>query len=72
MAIPDHISANFETLLRAARNGDLALMECTDASNDIPRYVLAAVQRDDGGEYLFTPFGHLAEGNPYEAYHPPE
>lgn len=72
MAIPDHVRANFETLLRAARNGDLALMECTDASNGIPRYVLAAVQRDDGGEYLFTPFGHLAEGNPYEAYHPPE
>lgn len=37
MAIPDHIRANFETLLRAARNGDLALMECTDASNGIPR-----------------------------------
>lgn len=72
MAIPDHARANFQTLLRAAENGDLALMECTDAATGDPRYVIAAVQRDDGGDYLFTPFGHLAEGNPYHLYHPPE
>ena len=69
--IPDHIRANFQTLVRAAENGDLALMECADAESGAPRYVICAVGRN-GGEYLFTPFGHLAEGNPYEAYHPPE
>ena len=69
--IPDHIRANFQTLMRAAENGDLALMECADAESGAPRYVICAVGRN-GGEYLFTPFGHLAEGNPYEAYHPPE
>ena len=57
--------------MRAAENGDLALMECSDAETGAPRYVICAVGRN-GGEYLFTPFGHLAEGNPYEAYHPPE
>ncbi len=31
MAIPDYARANFETLLKAARAGDLALMECTEA-----------------------------------------
>ena len=35
------------------------------------RYVICAVGRD-AGEFLFTPFGHLADGNPYEAYRPPE
>jgi len=25
-----------------------------------------------GGGFVFTPFGHLAEGNPYEAYLPPD
>lgn len=69
--IPDHIRANFQTLMRAAENGDLALMECADAETAAPRYVICAVGHD-GGEYLFTPFGHLAEGNPYEAYRLPE
>ncbi|OJY74070.1 MULTISPECIES: DUF6117 family protein [unclassified Rhizobium] len=68
--IPDHARANFQTLLRAAESGDLALMECTDAMTGEPRYVIAAVGRD-GDSYVFTPFGHLAEGDPYEAYAPP-
>ncbi len=72
MAIPDHARTNFQTLLRAAENGDLALMECTDAATGDPRYVIAAVRRDDGGDYHFTPFGHLAQGNPYDLYHPSE
>ncbi len=71
MAIPDHVRTNFDTLLRAAANGDLALMDCTDALTGEPRYVLCAVGRA-GEEFVFTPFGHLAPGNPYEAYIPPE
>lgn len=69
MAIPDHARKNFQTLLRAAQAGDLALMECLDATTREPRFVLAAVGRD-GGDYLFTPFGHLAPGNPFETYLP--
>ena len=70
MAIPDHARANFETLLQAAQAGDLALMECTEVASGETRYVLCAVGRD-AGDYLMTPFGHLAPGNPYEAYTPP-
>jgi len=70
MSIPDHARANFQTLLRAAADGNLALVECTDAATGAPRYVVCAVGRD-GQEFLFTPFGHLAEGNPYDAYLPP-
>ena len=70
MSIPDHARANFQTLLRAATDGNLALLECTDAATGAPRYVVCAVGRD-GEEFLFTPFGHLAEGNPYDAYLPP-
>jgi hypothetical protein len=64
VSIPDYISKNFDTLLRAASNGNLALMECTDAITGEPRYVICAVGRE-GTDYLFTPFGHLADGNPY-------
>ena len=70
MSIPDHISTNFDTLLRAASDGNLALIECTDAVTGEPRYVLCAVGRE-GTDHVFTPFGHLADGNPYDAYLPP-
>ena len=36
MSIPDHARANFQTLLRAANSGDLALMECTDVATGEP------------------------------------
>ncbi|ASS60427.1 hypothetical protein E0H35_35720 [Rhizobium leguminosarum bv. viciae] len=71
MAIPDFARLNFDTLLRAASDGNLALMECLDAATRQPRYVVCAVSRSNG-EYAFTPFGHLAEGNPYDAYLPPD
>jgi hypothetical protein len=70
MAIPEPFRRNFDTLLRAAEQGDLALLECTDAATVHPRYVICAVGFD-GSEYLVTPLGHLHEGNPYEAYVPP-
>ncbi|MFS8037569.1 DUF6117 family protein [Xanthobacter sp. AM11] len=70
MAIPDHHRTNFDTLLRAAAQGHLALVECTDAATGAPRYVLCAVSRDKG-DYVLTPFGHLCDGNPFEAYRPP-
>jgi hypothetical protein len=71
MSIPDHARTNFNTLLRAAEAGDLALVECTDAVTGEPRYVLAAIARE-GGTYMMTPFGHLAPGNPFDAYVPPD
>lgn len=51
-------------------DGNLALMECADNATGEARYVIRAVARESGG-YLFTPFGHLAHGNPYDAYLPP-
>ncbi len=71
MAIPDYARTNFNTLLGAAGDGNLALMECADALTGEKRYVIAAVGRD-GCDYVFTPFGHLADGNPYNAYLPPD
>jgi hypothetical protein len=70
MSIPDYARANFQMLFRAAADGHLALIECRDAVTGEIRYVICAVGRD-GADYLFTPFGHLADGNPYDAYVPP-
>jgi Family of unknown function (DUF6117) len=71
MAIPDYARTNFQTLLRAAEAGHLALMECTDAVTGELRFVIVAVGRDNG-DYVMTPFGHLADGNSSEAYVPPD
>lgn len=70
MSIPDHARANFATLLRDAAGGNLALVECADAVTGEARFVICAVGRD-GGDFVFTPFGHLADGNPFDAYVPP-
>ena len=70
MAIPEPYRRNFQTLLDAAADDNLALMECSDAASGVPRYVIVAVGRTDG-DYEMTPFGHLHDGNPYEAYLPP-
>ena len=34
------------------------------------RRKICAVGRD-GRDFLFTPFGHIADGNPFDAYLPP-
>ncbi len=70
MPIPDFVKANFETLLRAAAAGDLALVQGTDACTGETRFILCAVARR-GGEAVLTPFGHLADGNPFELCDPP-
>lgn len=64
MAIPEPFRRNFETLLRAASSGDLALLECTDSTSGNPRYVVCAVNRDQDANYVMMPFGHLADGDP--------
>jgi hypothetical protein len=71
MAIPDPFRRNFETLLRAASDDALALVECRDAATGEHRYVVCAVGRQ-GPDYVMTPFGHLCDGNPYEVYIPPD
>ncbi len=71
MPIPDHARKNFNTLLRAAKDDRLALMECVDAQIGAARYVLCAVNLLEG-EYRMVPFGHLAYGNPFDACIPPD
>lgn len=72
MSIPEGVVANFNVLLAAAKDGALGLLECRDAVTGEPRYVICAANYTDTGVAL-VPFGHMhADGNPYEAYLPPE
>lgn len=63
--------ANFATLQRAAANGDLALLSGADAETGEHRAIICAVAQTEDGDYQITPFGHLAPGDPFEAYLPP-
>ena len=71
--IPDHRKQWFEQLELAAKNGDMALLSCLDAVTKEPRTVLCIASQDSDGYVEFIPLGHFVpEGNPFDAYIPPE
>jgi hypothetical protein len=63
-------TANFQTLIRAVINGDVVLMECTDAATGDPVVAICAVERD-GDTFELKPLAKLFNGNPYEELIPP-
>lgn len=63
--------ARFETIERAFRNGDVALMDCADAATGESVAVMCAINRNDDGSFEFVPFAKLLRGNPYEQLVPP-
>lgn len=70
MAIGRGDRRNFDTILKAARNGDLALLECVDTASGEKRSVVCAVNRDGDG-FAFVPLAKLFTGNPYDELTPP-
>lgn len=71
MAIQKGDRRNFETMLEAAKNGDLALLECADAASGEKRSVVCAINRDSK-DFVFVPLAKLFIGNPYDELTPPE
>jgi hypothetical protein len=69
--IPSGYRTNFHTMLKAAGNGDLALMECQDNASKKKVYVVCMVGRENG-QYIFTPVAKMFDGNPYEEVNPPD
>jgi len=61
---------NFETLIRAIKDGQVALMDCIEKSTGDHVAVICGVSFD-GKEYHFTPFAKFFNGNPYELLTPP-
>lgn len=73
MAIPNAVRANFNTMLQAAKDGRLALMECTRKDNGEPVDVIVAVSDSDDGEgYDLIPFGYVPRDHViYDLVDPP-
>jgi hypothetical protein len=71
--LSDAHKANFETLKRAAADGNLALMHCTNIKTGLPLAVVCAVEvpAEEGGDYNFVPLAKLFCGNPYHEVMPP-
>jgi hypothetical protein len=71
MAIPVGYKDNFQTILKAAKNDDLCLLECTDAATGKPVMVICAVMRNSDDSLQLAPFAKMFDGNPYEEVIPP-
>lgn len=57
--------ANLETIIRAAKSGDLGLMECKVKATGEVVAVLCAFSRH-GSEIEMVPFASMFNGDPYE------
>ncbi len=70
MALRTGDSKNFDTLLEAAADGNLALLECTDNDGN---YVAAIVMMNHhpDGDVEMVPVARMFDGNPYEQVNPP-
>jgi len=69
--ISEAMMANFETLRRAVKNGDAALMECIDNKTGKPTaLIVATAPSENGKEIDITPLAVLFTGDPYEDYRP--
>ena len=69
-ALNDHYKTNFDTLVTAVSNGDVALLSCRDAKTNELRAVVCAVMTD-GADKILVPLATLCDGNPYDELSPP-
>ena len=60
---------NFDTLCRAVRNGDAAIVDCQHRETGESVAVVCAVNADH--EYELIPLAMLFDGDPYELLNPP-
>ena len=71
MSLSEGYKQNFNTLHRAFRARDAALMECQLAATGETVAVLCAANRYADESVEFVPFAMLFPGNPYETVNPP-
>ena len=63
---------NFDTLRRAVRIGDAALLECQLVATGEPVAVICAANRLADGSVEFVPLAMMFSDNPYQAVNPPK
>ena len=63
---------NFETLLKAAANDDLCLLECTDDATGKSVIAICAVNHLPDGGVEMLPIAKMFDGNPFKELRPPQ
>lgn len=72
MALRPGDRANYDTLLRAAENGDLALISTTRKSDGAKVALVCAMGYDsETKQFLPSPLAVMIEGNPFELFDDP-
>ena len=62
---------NFQTLLRAADDGALALVSAVRKADHQPVALVCAMQHNDDDTITPVPFAVMVEGDPFEMYEDP-
>ena len=62
---------NFETLLRAANDGAVALVSAIRKADQHPIALVCAMQTNDDDTITPVPFAVMVEGNPFELFDDP-
>jgi hypothetical protein len=70
MALPVGHRNNFQTLLRAAENDDVCLVQAVDLRTQERCAIICAVQHTDDGQVELVPFARMFDGNPYDEVRP--
>lgn len=70
MALTETDRANFNTLSRAIRNGDTALVQSSLTETGEPRSLICVVTRD-GKDLLFTPVAVMIWDDPFKLFDDP-
>jgi hypothetical protein len=65
-----HQCKNFDTLMRAARNGHVALSSVRRKDDESPVAAICAVSIVDG-EYQLTPFAVMVDQDPFDLFYSP-
>lgn len=68
--IQESYKHNFSLILKAAKYGDLCLLDCQDKATGKTARVVCAVQRNET-ECIMVPLAKLFDGNPYDELNPP-
>jgi len=62
---------NFNTMLRASKEGDLALVSAIRKADKKPVALVCAIQRNPDETMTPVPFAVMCEGNPFEDFEDP-
>ena len=69
--IPKHVKENFNTMLKAAKNGQIAAVSAVRKEDQKPVVLVCAMQTNEDETITAVPFAVMIDGNPFELFEDP-